>query len=93
MFKAEASKKGVSATISGFIFCIYSFVMMVSSPIFGKLLPKLGQKFLMLAGIFLAGSCNILFGVLDRTSGVNNFVVLCFAVRSMMALGAGNLNN
>lgn len=37
LIAAEASYKDVSATCSGFIFCVYSFVMMVMSPVFGKL--------------------------------------------------------
>lgn len=44
---------------------------------------------MMLSGIFVAGSSNILFGVLDKVVDVNAFIILCFVVRTFMAIGAG----
>lgn len=36
-FPKEALQKGLSDTLSGFIFSFYAFVMFTTSPIFGKL--------------------------------------------------------
>lgn len=36
-FPKEASQKGLSDTLSGFIFSFYALVMFTTSPIFGKL--------------------------------------------------------
>ncbi|PRD38284.1 UNVERIFIED_CONTAM: Slc18b1 [Trichonephila clavipes] len=41
-----------------------------------------------LSGVFFCGSCNVLFGLLDRVNGEVEFAVLCFIVRAFEAFGA-----
>lgn len=36
-FPREASEKGMSDTLSGFVFSFYAFVMFITSPVFGKI--------------------------------------------------------
>lgn len=36
-FPQEADKKGMSETVSGFVFSFYALVMFLSSPVFGKI--------------------------------------------------------
>ncbi|CAL1297558.1 unnamed protein product [Larinioides sclopetarius] len=74
--------------VSGFVFSIFALIIMVASPLLGKILPKVGVKFMFLSGVFFCGSCNILFGWLDKVNGAIEFGVLCFIVRSFEALGA-----
>lgn len=62
-FPREATEKGLSETMSGFVFSFYALVVFLTSPIFGKILPALGPKFLFLSGMFVAGGCNLLFGL------------------------------
>lgn len=63
-YPIEAEKKGVSTTATGFIFGCFNLIIFFTSPLFGKYLPLLGAKFLFLAGSWLAGGSNILFGLL-----------------------------
>ncbi|XP_049855808.1 MFS-type transporter SLC18B1-like [Schistocerca gregaria] len=87
-FPKEAAQKGMSDTISGLVFSFYALVMFISSPVFGKILPLTGAKFLFMTGMFVAGSCNFLFGLLARIDSYTIFTMYCFLVRGMEALGA-----
>lgn len=88
-FPREADIKNVSTTVSGFIFSTFSIVMMLSSPMFGKIMPYVGIKRMMMAGICVAGVFNILFGMLDKINDTTTFIVLCFLVRAAVAFGTG----
>nr|CAD7394226.1 unnamed protein product [Timema cristinae] len=87
-FPKEASAKGMSESISGFVFSFYALIMFLSSPLFGKILPRVGARFLFMSGMFIAGSCNILFGLLVYINQYEIFTLYCFLVRGMEALGA-----
>ncbi|KAK3913393.1 MFS-type transporter SLC18B1 [Frankliniella fusca] len=99
-FPKEASLKGMSESLSGLVFGFYALVIFISSPFFGKIvgiisfdvhicsLPTVGARFLFMTGMFLAGSCSILFGALIHIVDQNTFVVFCFLVRGMEAIGA-----
>ncbi|XP_048518397.1 MFS-type transporter SLC18B1 isoform X2 [Dendroctonus ponderosae] len=87
-FPKEAALKGVSSTMSGLVFSFYALVMFITSPIFGKILPKVGAKLLFLVGMFVAGACNLLFGMLDYVSDYATFTSLCLIVRGFEALGS-----
>ncbi|XP_052737167.1 MFS-type transporter SLC18B1-like [Bicyclus anynana] len=87
-FPREATEKGLSETMCGIVFSFYAVVMFITSPFFGKYLPKIGAKFMFIAGMFMAGACNVLFGTLVLVQDPTMFTVLCFVVRGMEALGA-----
>lgn len=40
------------------------------------------------SGVFLCGACNLLFGTLEFIEDDTQFLILCFAVRGLAALGA-----
>lgn len=88
-FPQEANNKGVSNFVSGWIFGVFALTQFISSPIFGKLIPVLGSRFLIASGQFFSSGCIILFGILDyiepQQEGV--FVSLCFILRIAMAIG------
>ena len=86
-FPNEASNKGMSETVSGFVFSFYALIVMISSPILGSLLPVIGAKFMLISGIFASGVSNILFGTLDRIIDLTSFTVFCFIVRATEAIG------
>ncbi|PIK44192.1 putative MFS-type transporter SLC18B1 [Apostichopus japonicus] len=86
-FPIEAEVKGISSTAVGFIFGIFNLIIFFAAPIFGKYLPVLGAKYLFLAGSFVAGSCNILFGLLEEIPDPQMFLIYCFAIRAIEALG------
>ncbi|CAH1803160.1 unnamed protein product [Owenia fusiformis] len=86
-FPQEANKKGASETMTGFIFGIYAIVVFLTSPFFGAILTRIGAKFMLVAGLFVAGGCSVIFGFLDESPGGLVYVVLCVAVRTLEALG------
>ncbi|XP_059154909.1 MFS-type transporter SLC18B1-like [Physella acuta] len=87
-FPQEAEKKGVSNTVTGFIFSSFEFMIFISSPFFGNYLTRIGPKFMLVSGLLVAGSCSILFGTLDRCPPGLPFIVVCFACRCVEALAA-----
>ncbi|XP_072935829.1 MFS-type transporter SLC18B1-like [Epargyreus clarus] len=87
-FPREASIKGLSDTMCGIVFSFYAVIMFLTSPLFGKFLPTIGAKFMFIAGMFIAGACNVLFGTLVLIENTTTFTILCFVVRGMEALGA-----
>ncbi|CAG4923954.1 unnamed protein product [Colias eurytheme] len=87
-FPREATEKGLSNTMCGIVFSFYAVIMFITSPLFGKFLPRIGVKFMFTAGLFMAGSCNVIFGSLALIQDPTTFLVLCFIVRGLEALGA-----
>uniref|UniRef100_A0AAR2JDZ0 Major facilitator superfamily (MFS) profile domain-containing protein n=1 Tax=Pygocentrus nattereri TaxID=42514 RepID=A0AAR2JDZ0_PYGNA len=86
-FPHEAEKKGVSQAVIGLIFGCYAFCTLVGSLILGKYIVQIGAKFMVTAGLFVSGGCTVVFGFLDRAPEGTVFIVLCFVVRSMNAVG------
>ncbi|KAG8228760.1 hypothetical protein J437_LFUL008201 [Ladona fulva] len=87
-FPKEAALKGVTNTMSGFVFSFYALIMFLSSPVFGKLLPHVGARFLYMTGMFVAGCCSVLFGLLGYIEDSVVFTAYCLVVRGTEALGA-----
>lgn len=89
-FPEEALSKGVSDTVSGWIFGISPFVQFIMSPVIGKLIPIAGVKFSFIAGMFLFSGCTILFGFLTYVpvdDGILVFVVLAFLLQIVKSIG------
>ncbi|KAK9879739.1 hypothetical protein WA026_006799 [Henosepilachna vigintioctopunctata] len=86
-FPHAASKKGMNETVIGLVFSFYALVMFLTSPIFGKILPKVGTKCLFLCGILIASVSNVLFGFLIYIDDFTLFTTLCLLIRSLEALG------
>ncbi|XP_033640472.1 MFS-type transporter SLC18B1-like isoform X1 [Asterias rubens] len=87
-FPIEAKAKGMSQTVIGLVSTIYALSSSVFSPIFGKFLPLIGARFMFLAGSFMAGGSNILFGLLGDMPTDTSFTVYCFLLRIVEGLGA-----
>ncbi|XP_076257050.1 MFS-type transporter SLC18B1-like isoform X1 [Rhynchophorus ferrugineus] len=87
-YPAVAMKKGMSETMSGFVFGYYALVVFLSSPVFGKILPKIGAKYIFIYGLFVSGISSIIFGLLDKVDSYVSFVVLSFFIRGLEALGS-----
>ncbi|XP_053566921.1 MFS-type transporter SLC18B1 [Bombina bombina] len=88
-FPQEALKKGVSSTITGLIFGCFALFNFLTSLILGKYLVQIGAKFMLVSGMFTSGCATILFGLLDKAPDGTVFIVLCFIVRSVDAIGFG----
>ncbi|XP_041509895.1 MFS-type transporter SLC18B1 isoform X1 [Microtus oregoni] len=88
-FPKEAEKKGASNTMIGAIFGCYALFELLASLVFGKYLVQIGAKFMFIAGMFISGGVTILFGVLDQLPEGPIFIVMCFLVRIVDAIGFG----
>ncbi|XP_065652269.1 MFS-type transporter SLC18B1 isoform X3 [Hydra vulgaris] len=86
-FTLEGVKKNVSVTTSGLVFTVYPLVVFILSPFIGKYMPLIGVKFLLIAGCFVEGTTEILFGFLGDIDDHLTFVSFCFLVRSFTAVG------
>lgn len=87
-FAPEALKKGSDGTITGLIFAVYPLVVFIVSPLIGKLLPLIGPKFCLIAGCFLEGGSEVLFGFVSELESGIMFISFCFIIRIVTALGS-----
>ncbi|XP_070568935.1 MFS-type transporter SLC18B1-like [Ptychodera flava] len=87
-FPIEANKMGASDTVVGLVFGCFALVGFIVSPILGKFLPQIGSKFMFLSGSFVCGCCVIIFGFLNKLDPGTEFIVFCFVVRTIEAVGA-----
>ncbi|XP_071942265.1 MFS-type transporter SLC18B1-like [Antedon mediterranea] len=87
IYPQEADDKGVGSTVTGFIFGSFSFVMFIVSPICGKIMPKVGAKFMFISGEFVCAGANILFGFVNRMDSGMQFIMFSFAIRAVGAAG------
>ncbi|XP_038051552.1 MFS-type transporter SLC18B1-like isoform X2 [Patiria miniata] len=90
-FPTEAAAKGMSPTVVGLVFSSFSVASGISAPIFGKL-PLFGARFVFLAGAFVTGGCNLLFGFLENMAPGATFTAFCFAIRTLEGLGSSACN-
>ncbi|XP_022102771.1 MFS-type transporter SLC18B1-like isoform X2 [Acanthaster planci] len=87
-FPIEAESRGLSSVTVGFTFSIFSLASFVFSPIFGKILPVVGARFMFLAGSFVSAGCCILFGFIDEMPTQTTFTVFCMVLRVVTGIGA-----
>lgn len=87
-YPAEAEKKGATATEYGLVFGSFELVGFLTSPLFGKIVDRVGAKLLLSIGLTVASISTILFGFLDLIEGHVLFIVLSFALRICESLGA-----
>ncbi|XP_038823011.1 MFS-type transporter SLC18B1-like [Salvelinus namaycush] len=86
-FPKEAVKKGASQTVIGLIFGCYALFNLVGSVVLGKYIVQIGAKFMLISGLFVSSVCTILFGLLDKVPDGATFIILCFIIRSVDAVG------
>ena len=58
----QAKMKGLTPTQTGLVFSLYELVAFIMSPIWGRLVPKIGMKFMFVTGLAASGVNMILFG-------------------------------
>nr|CAD7405068.1 unnamed protein product [Timema poppensis] len=87
-YPKEAESKGVSATEHGLVFGIFELVSFLVSPLLGKYMDKMGPKTVLNIGMFIAGVCCMLFGLLDLLDGHIIFISLSFLIRIIESMGA-----
>ena len=87
-FFGVAMLHDISTTTYSLIFSIHPFVIFCTSPFIGHILPTIGPKFMFVCGVFIFGTCNIIFGALEYVEDDSQFMILCFFVRGIAAVGA-----
>ncbi|XP_068695632.1 MFS-type transporter SLC18B1-like isoform X2 [Montipora foliosa] len=86
-FPGEAKVMGASGSMIGLIFGIYPLVVFLVAPVIGVLLPQVGPRFTLTAGLFLCSGSQILFGFVSMLPKGAIFVLFCFLLRIVMAFG------
>ncbi|EDV22582.1 uncharacterized protein TRIADDRAFT_58957 [Trichoplax adhaerens] len=87
-FATEVIKKGLSLNEIGFVYAVYPLAMFISSPIFGLMVPSIGSRYMIWAGLTIEGGCSILFGFLNWISDKKIFLILAIILRFVQGLGA-----
>ncbi|KAJ3662536.1 hypothetical protein Zmor_006881 [Zophobas morio] len=87
-YPQEAATKGMSESLAGFVFGFYALVVFLSSPVFGKTLPKIGLKCLFTGGVLISGLCSLVFGTLHLIEDYFLFTTFSFIIRGLGALGS-----
>lgn len=88
IYTLTATEKGTTTTISGLVFAVYPFVILILSPFVGKYLPKIGPIYALVVGSLLEGLGEILFGFVVLFHEQWTFVLFSFLLRIITAIGA-----
>ncbi|XP_077987629.1 MFS-type transporter SLC18B1-like [Glandiceps talaboti] len=86
-FPDKAKSVGATETETGFVFGVYALTMIITAPIFGKYLPKLGSRRMFIGGMLVGGVATIFLGLLDVFQTRVVFISLSFTARIVEALG------
>lgn len=86
-FPSYAVAKGATETEVGLIFGCFQLVIFIMSPLWGMLLSRIGAKFMFVTGILTTGVAAILMGFLEYCPAGRTFVIMCFAIRLVDAVG------
>ncbi|XP_053205564.1 MFS-type transporter SLC18B1-like [Panonychus citri] len=86
-FPKVAEQKGASPAVYGFIFGILEVTILLTSPIFGKLVAYISCNILMQFGLALSGLTIILFGFTIYLPSGWIFISVCFIIRIIDGLG------
>ncbi|XP_038052275.1 MFS-type transporter SLC18B1-like isoform X1 [Patiria miniata] len=87
-YPIEAKAKGMNQTVIGLVFSAFALTTGIGSPIWGKFIPVFGARFIFLAGAFVTGGCNVLFGFIVDMPTRATFTAFSFAIRLLEGLGS-----
>nr|ACO10895.1 MFS-type transporter C6orf192 [Caligus rogercresseyi] len=86
-YTQEATAKGMTVSETGVVYSVAFITTIIFAPIFGKYISRIGSKQLFIGGTFLAGTTNILFGLLEWVIDRDQFFGLSVAIRVVTATG------
>lgn len=87
-FPQLVESKGLSSSMNGIIFSVYACVIVVVSPVVGKMIPITDPRTLYLCGIALTAVSNVCFGLVQYISEQAVFLLVTISLRVLEALGA-----
>lgn len=71
----EFARRGVSASVTGYIFAIYSIAVVFASPFIGHIMQRTGRRILIASGLLLMGLSFISFGCINYIKSDSWFIV------------------
>ncbi|OQV22125.1 putative MFS-type transporter SLC18B1 [Hypsibius exemplaris] len=86
-FPSYAVDKGATETEVGLLFGCFQLVIFLVSPLWGRWMSKIGAKFLFVTGLTVTGVAAILMGFLEYCPPGRAFIITCFAIRIVDAVG------
>ncbi|XP_076325883.1 MFS-type transporter SLC18B1-like isoform X8 [Tachypleus tridentatus] len=90
-FPKLAEKKGATSIQYGLVFGVFNLVILITSPVISILVPFISSKVIAATGVFVTGTCSVLFGTLNLSPHGTTFIVLAFAVRIVEAFGSASM--
>ena len=86
-FPEEAvEKRDLTATQNSLIFAVYAGLNIIGCPLFGYLLPSIGARSMLFAGILLSGFGNLLFSFLYLEMNPYRFLTIACILRVVLAI-------
>ncbi|KAK3869696.1 hypothetical protein Pcinc_024989 [Petrolisthes cinctipes] len=86
-FPYQVEQRGLGSSTAGVIFSTYSLVLVVASPIFGKIIPLLNLREAYLVSTAVVGIAEISFGMVAFVHDPVMFIVVSICLRTLAALG------
>lgn len=77
----EFEKKGISSSMIGFIFAIYSVAIIICSPFVSIAIPHFGAHRLISGGLFCMGVCFVLLGFIEDMTDRANIMIYALVLR------------
>ncbi|PAA83105.1 hypothetical protein BOX15_Mlig010620g1, partial [Macrostomum lignano] len=88
-FPGAAEAKGISLTLTGIIIGEFELMIFLSSPFVVHIAAHVGNRFVYICGLFICGTCSVLFGVLEYCPNGSTFAIMCLLTRGIGAFGGG----
>ena len=80
--------KGATPTQYGFVFGIYELMILLTSPLFGKLVNRTCPVALSKYGLLICGASTMAFGLIDLAPAGAAFILLSYGVRVVEGVAA-----
>ncbi|KAI2810768.1 hypothetical protein BLOT_001932 [Blomia tropicalis] len=87
-FPKEAEMKGASATQYGFVFGIYELMILLTAPLFGKMVTRYSPITISKYGLLICGASTIVFGFIDKAPSGLTFIILAYLIRIVEGISA-----
>ncbi|CAG0916254.1 unnamed protein product [Notodromas monacha] len=86
LFPSLAESKGMSTRNVGLVFSSFALSGFIGAPIAGMMVPKIGVKIMLVAGIVISGASGICFGLIEDVNDEAWFCFGAFAFRILQGL-------
>lgn len=77
----EFQQKGISASVTGYVFAVYSVAVVVAAPFLGMLMQRIGRRLIVAMGLALMGVSFIGFAAINGISNYPLFITCALVAR------------